>query len=52
VHAKLVARGYTGPAPTFSAEWVVLFETRTAAERARAAPDAESWGSRCGTRPR
>ena len=26
VHQVLVARGYTGPAPTFSSEWTWLFE--------------------------
>ena len=28
VHARLVERGYCGPAPTFDAEWVALFERR------------------------
>ena len=28
VHARLVARGYRGPAPSFSPEWVELFERR------------------------
>lgn len=43
VHAKLVARGYAGPPPAPGAEWVALFETRTAADRARQAPDRHSW---------
>jgi hypothetical protein len=37
VHAKLVAQGYRGPAPVFGPEWVALFETTTAARRARTA---------------
>lgn len=28
VHARLVERGYRGPAPTFTPEWVSLFERR------------------------
>jgi hypothetical protein len=28
VHARLVERGYRGPAPTFTPEWVALFERR------------------------
>ena len=28
VHARLVERGYRGPAPTFGPEWVALFERR------------------------
>ncbi|SDU97152.1 Very-short-patch-repair endonuclease [Microlunatus sagamiharensis] len=28
VHARLVQRGYAGPAPTFTPEWVELFERR------------------------
>lgn len=28
VYARLVERGYRGPAPTFTAEWVALFERR------------------------
>lgn len=29
VHALLVDRGYTGPPPSFTPEWVDLFERRT-----------------------
>jgi hypothetical protein len=43
VHAKLVARGYRGPAPVFGPQWVALFETRSARQRAHAAPTAASW---------
>ncbi|UYM06428.1 hypothetical protein [Solicola gregarius] len=35
VYRRLVQRGYQGPPPVFTDEWVTLFETRTAAERAR-----------------
>lgn len=35
IYRRLVQRGYHGPAPVFTDEWVRLFEDRTAAQRAR-----------------
>ncbi len=43
VHAKLVARGYDGPAPVSTPRWVALFEHRTAARRAAESPAPTSW---------
>ena len=45
VYAKLVDRGYRGPVPMFGPQWVALFETRSARQRAREAPTAETWSS-------
>lgn len=47
VHRKLVAHGYRGPAPVFGPEWVALFETRTAAGRAREWAHPDSWAVDC-----
>lgn len=35
IYRRLVQRGYDGPAPSFDDEWISLFETCTAAQRAR-----------------
>lgn len=43
VYARLVAGGYRGPAPVFGPEWTALFESRTAADRARESASADSW---------
>ena len=34
IHHRLTQRGFVGAAPTFNDEWIRLFETRTAAQRA------------------
>ncbi len=43
VHAKLAARGYQGPAPTFGPEWVAQFETRSAARPAAGTVSPRAW---------
>ncbi len=43
VHAKLVARGYQGPAPSFAPQWVAMFEARSAARRAAESARPGSW---------
>lgn len=35
IYRRLTQRGFTGPGPTFGDEWIRLFETRSAAQRAR-----------------
>lgn len=43
VYNKLVARGYSGPAPMFGPEWVALFEERSAARRVSQTAGPMSW---------
>ena len=43
VHRRLVAGGYTGPAPCFGAEWVRLFEQTTFAARSRVNDHRAAW---------